>query len=80
MPRESGNDRLARVEAEYRHWCDQIAWRHGIVVRAEGDTAFLDTNEGSKVICRPDDQKRFWYRTWLALKYVHGYDDENHPK
>jgi len=60
---------LDRREKWYRQQCDEIAWREGIVIRAEGDDAYIDTNEGSRLLCQPRRPKKFWNETWLALKH-----------
>lgn len=58
---------LADRDEWYRQQCDEIAYRDGMRIRAEGGVAYLETANGSTELCRPG--RKFWYEVWLTLKY-----------
>ena len=59
-------------EEWYRHECDEIARRLGVVIRLEDGKTYLDTTAGSKLLCQPLRPKRIWYETWLAMDLGRG--------
>jgi hypothetical protein len=56
-------------DESYRRYCDEIAWREGFILRAEGNSAYIDTADGSWLLCQPSESEHYWYEVWLALKY-----------
>ncbi len=56
--------REKQYEAEVR----RNAFRLGVEIRAENGQSFLVEEGRTRLLCRPDLPKRFWYETWLALK------------